>query len=101
MTEKLEHVPSECVILGGVYDINKLSPEIILDHLGSLISDLKEESSEIKMHVCQVVPLPEPQEVQAKVKYNNEVLLEWGDKNGVNIVKTASEFTLGTGKVDE
>ena len=39
VTEKLQSVPSECVIIGGVYDIfDELSPEIILDHLGSLIS---------------------------------------------------------------
>ena len=72
-----------------------------LDHLGSLISDLKEKNSEMKIHVCQVVPVPEPLEIQAKVKYYNEQLLEWGETNGVNIVKTAPEFTLGTGNVDE
>ena len=100
--EKLQSVPSECVILGGVYDIFEESPpEIILDHLGSLISDLKEKNSEMKIHVCQVVPVPEPQEVQNKVKYYNEQLIKWREANGVNIVKTAPEFTLGTGNVDE
>lgn len=102
VTEKLQSAPSECVILGGVYDIlEELPAEIILDHLGSLISDLKEKNSEMKIHVCQVVPVPEPQEFQAKVKYYNDRLIEWGEANGVNIVKTAPEFILGTGNVDE
>ena len=102
VTEQLQSVPSECVILGGVYDIfDELSPDIILDHLGSLISDLKEKNNEMKIRVCQVVPVPEPQEIQAKVKYYNEQLLEWGEANGINIVKTAPEFTLGTRNVDE
>lgn len=35
------------------------------------------------------------------MKRYNEQLLEWGETNGVNIVKTAPEFTLGTGNVDE
>ena len=37
----------------------------------------------------------------AKVKYYNEQLLEWGEANGINIMKTAPEFTLGTGYMDE
>ena len=55
----------------------------------------------MKIHVSQVVPVPKPQEIQTKVKYYNERLIEWGEANGVNIVKTAPEFTLGTGNVDK
>lgn len=55
----------------------------------------------MKIHVCQVIPVPEPYETLIKVKNYNEELLEWGVKNGVNIVKTSPEFTLGTGNVDE
>ena len=55
----------------------------------------------MKIHVCQVVPVPEPQENQPKVKHYNEQLHESGEANGINIMKTAPEFTLGTGTVDE
>ena len=35
------------------------------------------------------------------MKHYNEQLVKWGDMNGVNIVKTAPEFTLASGNVDE
>lgn len=38
--------------LGGVYDvIDELPPDIILDHLDSLICDLKEKNNKMKIQV--------------------------------------------------
>ncbi|KAK3890282.1 hypothetical protein Pcinc_005811 [Petrolisthes cinctipes] len=101
-SEKLQAIPSECILYGGLYDIlAEKAPENILDCLGSLISDLKVKNSEMKIYVCQVVPLPEFPEIASRISDYNEQLSKWGDRNGVNIVKTPPEFILGTGNVDE
>ncbi|KAK4313508.1 hypothetical protein Pmani_015143 [Petrolisthes manimaculis] len=79
VSEKLTRSPSECMIYGGVCDIlNKVDPETILDSLGSLISDLKEKNAEMKIYVCEVVPIPKSEEIQTKISEYNEHL-----ENGV------------------
>ena len=46
--QKMQTIPSECIINCGLYDIqNSVSPEHILDDLGSLISNLKEKKMAI------------------------------------------------------
>ena len=102
VTEKLNRSPSDCVIYGGVYDILcDVAPEIILDNLGVLISDLKEKNTEMKIYVCETVPIPMSQEIQAKIDNYNEHLEKWCEKNGVTIIKTVSTFRLGTGDLDD
>lgn len=100
--EKLKEIPNECVIYCGLYDIleGKL-PENVLDCLGYLISDLKERKSDMKIIVCQIVPVPVALEIQGKISEYNGQLLKWGEANGVGIVKTTPDFMLGTGSVDE
>ena len=100
--QKMETAPSECIIQCGLYDIqNSTSPEHILDDLGSLISTLKEKNGNMKINVCQVIPVPEYEDLKEKIIIYNEYLLKWGATNGVNIVETAPEFTLGTGDIDD
>lgn len=86
----------------GVHGIIEGStPENILDNLGSLISDLKEKNNKMKTYVCQVVPTPMSQDIQAKIADYNEHLTKWGDTNGLAIIKTALSFKLGTGELDD
>lgn len=73
--EKLTQIPSECVLYGGIYDIiEKKSPTAILNNLDSLITALKEKNSAMKVHVCQLVPPPTTEEIQAKILDYNEHL---------------------------
>lgn len=102
VSENLQSIPSECIIYGGMYDIlAEKTPDNILDCLGSLISNLKEKNSEMKIYVCQVVPVPGSPEIASKISDYNEQLFKWSETNGVNLVKTPPEFTFGTGNVDE
>ncbi len=100
--EKLNKRLSTCIIYNGIYDVLEgKSPTTILDDLGCLISDLKEKNNNIKVHVCQVVPLATCQEYQAKIDDYNEHLIKWGETNGINIVKSVPSFRLYTGELDD
>lgn len=102
VAERLVKAPSECVIYNGTYDLlEDQTPEIILDNLGALISDLKEKNVNMNIYVCQIVPSPMCEEMHAKMEEYNEHLLKWGKANGVNIIETVSSFSLGTGEVDD
>ena len=102
VSEKLTLIPSKCVIYNGMNDIlEERLPTAVLDNLGSLISDLKEKNSAMKIYVCQVVPMSMTQEIETKIDDYNELLLKWGEVNGIEIVKTVPTFRLGTGELDE
>ena len=102
VNEQLKTIPSECEIYCGLYDILEgKTPENILDCVGYLISDFKEKNNKMKINVCQIVPVPLSLEIQCNISDYNEQSLKWGEANGVGIVKTTPEFTLGTGSVDE
>lgn len=102
VTEKLSQIPSECVIYCGIYDIlEEKSPVTILDNLGSLISDLKEKNSNMKVYICEIVPAPMYEEIQAKIEAYNEHLTKWGETNGISIIRTLPTFKLGTGELDD
>ena len=102
VAERLVKAPSECVIYNGTYDLlEDQTPEIILDNLGALISDLKEKNVNMNIYVCQIVPSPMCEEMHAKMEEYNEHLLKWGKANGVSIIETVSSFSLGTGEVDD
>lgn len=91
-----------CVIYCCVQDIIEGStPANILDNLGSLISDLKEKNYKMKIYVCQAVPTPMSPDFQAIIADYNEHLIKWGDTNGLAIIKTALNFKLGTGELDD
>lgn len=100
--EEMQTTPSECIIYCGLYDtLNSASPEHTLDNLGSLISTLKQKNGNMKINVCQVIPVPEYEEIKEKIICYNDQLLKWGASNGVKIVKTAPDFTLSTGDIDD
>ncbi len=66
-----------------------------------MIAALKEKkNSAMKVHVCELVPPPMTQEVQAKTLDYDEHLMKWGEANGMNIIKTPPTFILKTGEVD-
>lgn len=102
VTQKLSQIPSVCVLYSGIHDLlEESSPATILDNLGSLISALREKNSSMKVYVCQVVPSPTCQDVNAKIEDYNEQLIKWGEKNGIKVIKTVPTFKLGTGELEE
>ncbi|KAK3855973.1 hypothetical protein Pcinc_037657 [Petrolisthes cinctipes] len=102
INEKLSHIPSECILYNGITDIlEEKSPTTILNNLGLLIADLKETNSDMKVRVCQIVPPPSPQEIQAKIHDYNEQLIKWGEANGIDVIKTVPSFTMSTGEIDD
>ena len=102
VAHKLTPVPSTCVINCGLYDMfDDLSPEVILDNVGSLISDLKDKFNSMKIYVCTIAPAPVSCEVKCKIENYTEQLEKWADANGVTLVHTSPMFKLSTGDVDE
>lgn len=86
----------------GLYDLlDDMTPEVILDNVGSLISDLKEKYSSMKIYVCTIAPAPVSQEKISKIDDYNEQLARWTDANGVTLVNNSPMFKLSTGDVDE
>ena len=102
VSEKLSWSPSHCVIYCGLYDVlNGKNFDSVFDNLGSLISNLKDKSSNVKIHVCQIAPVLMSQDVNTRITEYNENLVEWGKQNGVSVVKTAPVLTLGSGETDD
>ncbi|KAK4298597.1 hypothetical protein Pmani_029048 [Petrolisthes manimaculis] len=102
VTHNLTRLPSTCVINCGLYDLlDDLTPEVILDNVGSLISDLKEKYSNMKIYVCTIAPAPVSRENICKIDNYNEHLARWADVNGVTLVNTSPMFKLSTGDIDE
>lgn len=100
--EKLSWIPSDCVVYCGLHDINDgLSSDAILDNLGSLISDLKDKNSAMNINICQIALVPMLTEINNKIAEYNDNLKNWGEKNGVSIIKIPPVFILGTGEVDD
>ena len=102
VTEKMSKIPSECIVYCGIQDIvDEKSPTIILDILGSLISDLKEKNANMKVYVCQIVPTPTSQELNTNIKNYNDLLTNWGEANGIHVIKTPPIFRHGTDEIDD
>lgn len=55
----------------------------------------------MKVYVCQIVPPPMSQEIQAKTEDYNEHLTKWGETNDTNEIKTVPTFRLGTSEIDD
>lgn len=73
-----------------------------MNSLGSLISNLREKkNNEMKINICQIVPIPTSHEINAKIKDCKEHLIRWGEINGLEVVQTPSALTLGDGGVDD
>ncbi len=102
VSEKLNWIPSKCVIYCGLQDIiNNTAPEIILDNFTSLIAELKDKNNDMDIYVCQLAPTLLSQDTQAKIGDFNEHLRIWCDLNNISVIKTEPVFKLGTGEVDD
>lgn len=102
VTHKLSRVPSVCVLHCGLYDIcGNIDSGVILDNLGSLVSDLKDKCTNMKIYICDFVPAQVFQETNDKIIQYKEKLFRRAEANGVIVVYTSPVFTLGTGDVDE
>ena len=97
---KLFRAPSVCVLYCGLYDIyDNIDSDVILDNLGSLVSDLKDKCTNMKIYICDIVPAQVLQETNDKIMPYNEKLVKWAEVNGVFVVNTSPVFTLSTGDV--
>ena len=101
VAEKLTWNPTKCIIYCGLHDIDNTSPDKILDDFDSLISELKEKNYGMCIHICQIVPTLLSEDTQAKIGDFNEHLRIWSESNCIPIIKTDSNFRLGTGEVDD
>ena len=100
--EKLTHSLKECIICCGMQDLLEVetTPEEAINHLETLVANLKENSEDIKIKVCELVPSLKSEEIADKINQFNAKLEEWSSTNGVVFVKTNEYFKLGTGETD-
>lgn len=61
----------------NILDENPL--DNILTRLGSLIGELKDKKSDMKVYVCELVPTLLPQEIQAKILDYNHHFIDWAE----------------------
>ena len=81
--------------------MESLSPNVILDNLGALVSTLKEKNELVEIYVCELVTIFDDREYEPRIKDYNKKLIEWSSDNNINIIKTDLPFRLGTGETDE
>ena len=99
--EKLDLLPSKCVIYCGSNDLMETENlNNILDDLGSLITELKHKNEKVDIYVCELAPHLKS-DIDSKVNMYNEKLKDWCSVNGVNFIKMNQSFRLGTGDIDE
>ena len=102
VSEKLNWKPARCIVVCGMHDIlDGDTPAVVLDHLGTLISELKIVNENMDIFVCQMVPSLKVDELEETISYYNCQLVEWSSTNGVSIIKCELPFKLGTGDVDD
>ena len=100
--EKLTHPLKECVIYCGLQDLLEMetTPEESIKGLDSLFADLRGNSEDVKLKVCELVPSLKSAELNVKINEFNAKLEDWCDSNGLVFVKTNGYFKLGTGEID-
>ena len=100
--EKLDYPLKECIIYCGSQDLleREITPERSINDLEALVDDLKRNSDDITIKVCELVPSLKSEELTDKIYQFNAKLEEWCEPNGVIFVKTNGYFKLGTGEVD-
>lgn len=90
VAHKLTRFPSTYEINCGLYDIlDDLTPEVIIDNVGSLISDLKEKCINMKIYVCAIAPTPVSPETILKIDNYNVLLSRWAETNGVAVINAS------------
>lgn len=100
VTEKLDFTVNECILYGGINDLNEKECKIedILDDLGALVAELKIKNESIIVNICELVPALN--ENQDKISDYNVKLNEWCTKNGITFISTELFFKIGTGDMD-
>ena len=102
VTEKLEWIPSRCIIYGGISDIQENNPPSdILDNLTILIGDLKSKNADMDIYVCQLAPSLISDELQAKINEYNDALSDYCSTNNIRIINCNLPFKIATGELDE
>ena len=88
VAEKLNWIPSNCVLVCGTQDIIEgETPSNVLDKLGSLISELKQVNENMVINICQLGPTLRTNEFEETIVYFNEQLEEWCKENGINMIR--------------
>ena len=101
ISEKLQWVPSNCILYCGLQDIlDKSTPSDIFDRLGSLIAELKQINENMNIHICELAPIPNVCDYDEHINNFNNQVATWSTENGVSTIKTNLQFRLGTGEVD-
>ena len=99
--EKLDLVPSKCIIYCGTNDLKDTENySSVLDDLGSLITELKHKNEDVDIYICELAPHMNT-DIDDRINLYNEKLMEWCSVNGVMFIKTNLSFRLGTGDIDE
>ena len=99
--ERLDWVPGKCVIYCGSNDLAETENlSTIFDHLGQLISELKDRNGNMELFVCELVPSTNGA-LDDKISEYNEKLKQWTNVNGIKVINTNLNFRIGTGEVDD
>ena len=101
IAEKLQWVPSNCILYCGLQDIlDKSTPSDIFDQLGSLVAELKRVNENMTIYICELAPIPNVLDFDEYINNFNNQLDDWSANNGVSVIKTNLHYRLGTGEVD-
>ena len=101
ISEKLQWVPSNCILYCGLQDIlDKSATSDIFDGLGSMVTELKQANENMNIYICELAPIPNVQDFDEHINNFNNQLVAWSSNNGVSVIKTNLEYRLGTGEVD-
>ena len=59
ISEKLQWVPSNCILYCGLQDIlDKSATSDIFDGLGSMVTELKQANENMNIYICELAPIP-------------------------------------------
>ena len=98
--EKLNWIPSKCVIYCGKNDLMETENyNNILDDLGSLVSELRNKNENVELFICELIP-DLNDGLDEKINTYNEKLHQWSAANGIKSLKTNIYFKWGTDDVD-
>lgn len=100
--ENLSWTPSKCIIYGGSYDLRENdSPEVTLDNLQALTSELKQKNNNMKLCISLLVPTVEDDTLQAMINDHNLHIAKWAKDNGVYSVNPDPDFRRLTREIDD
>ena len=76
ISEKLQWVPTNCILYCGLQDIlDKSAPSDIFDRLGSLTTELKQLNENMDIHISELTPIPSVQDFDEHINnFNNQLV---------------------------